>query len=84
MDVPVQLGLNDYGLFALVFATALPLGEKPKVFLFDQSKMRMYLQQCFEREKMQMFPVIKKRIVKKSSMKTTEVYSTCILQVQDV
>ena len=73
MDVSVQSGSNDCGLFAITFTTALALGEKPELFFFDQSKMRVHLQQCFERGKMQMFLVIKKQRVKKSSVKTTEV-----------
>ena len=80
MDVPVQSGSNDCGLFAIAFATALALGVKPELFLFDQSKMRRHLQQCLERGKMQMFPVIKKRRTKTSSVKKTQavpVYCKC-------
>ena len=60
--------------------TALALGVKPELFLFDQSKMRRHLQQCLERGKMQMFPVIKKRRTKTSSVKKTQavpVYCKC-------
>ena len=80
MDVPIQSGTYDCGLFAIAFATALALGEKPELFFFDQSKMRAHLWQCLERGKMEMFPVVRKRRVKKSSVKTVEqvpVYCKC-------
>ena len=43
VDVTVQAGSNECGLFAIVFATVLALGEKPELFLFDQPKMRAHL-----------------------------------------
>ena len=76
MDVPMQSGTYDCGLFA----TALALGEKPEHYFFDQSKMRAHLWQCLERGEMRMFPVIRKRRVKKSAVKSTEqvpVYCKC-------
>ena len=80
MDVSIQSGLYDCGLFAIVCATALALGEKPQLFFFDQWNMRAHLRQCFEDGKMKMFPVLRKRRVKKSAVKTTEevqVYCKC-------
>ena len=80
MDVTVQAGSNDCGLFAITFAIALALGEKPELFLFYQPKMWAHLQKCLERGKMEMFPVIRKRRVKNSRVKATEavpVYCKC-------
>ena len=77
MNVPIQSGSYDCGLFAIAFATALALGEKPELFFFDQWNMRA---QCFEDGEMKMFPVLRKRRVKKSAVKTTEevqVYCKC-------
>ncbi len=73
----------DCGLFAITFATALALGEKPELFFFDQSKMRAHLWQCLERGRIEMFPVVRKRRVKKSSVKTVEELSSSLLQVSD-
>ena len=76
----VQAGSNDSGLFAIAFTTALALGEKPELFLFYQLKMRVHLQKCLYRGKMEMFPVIRKRRVKNSTVKATEavpVYCKC-------
>ena len=72
VDVMVQAGSNDCGLFAIAFATVLALGEKPELFLFDQPKMRVHLQKCLYRGKMEMFPVIRNRRVKNSTVKATE------------
>ena len=80
MDVPIQSGSYDCGLFAIAFATALALGEKPELFFFDQWNMRAHLRQCLESGEMKMFPVLRKRRVKKSAVKTTEevqVYCKC-------
>ena len=50
MDVQMQSGGYDCGLFAIAFATALVLGEKPGGFLFDQQKMRAHLIKCLEHQ----------------------------------
>ena len=68
------------GLFENAFTAALALGEKPKLFLFDQPKIRVHIQKCLYRGKMEMFPVIRKRRVKNSTAKATEavsVYCKC-------
>jgi len=44
MDVAMQSGSYDCGLFAIAFAAALALGKKPELFSFEQSKMRTHLQ----------------------------------------
>jgi len=80
MDVAMQSGSYDCGLFAIAFATALALGEKPELFSFEQSKMRTHLRQCLEKGEMEMFPVSRKRRMKKSLVKSTEeipVYCKC-------
>jgi len=56
---------------AIAFATALALGEKPELFSFEQS-MCTHLRQCLIKREMEMFPVSRKRRVKKSLVKSTE------------
>ena len=51
MDVPVQAGTYDCGLFAVAFATALALGRRLEEFQFNQQEMRKHLYRCFERKK---------------------------------
>ena len=48
MDVPTQSGTYDGWLFTLAVVTAPALGEKPKLFVFEQSKMWAHLRQCLE------------------------------------
>ena len=40
IDVPIQSGSSDCGIFAVAYATALVLGKKPEQFHFNQVKMR--------------------------------------------
>ena len=72
MDVPVQAGTYDCGLFAVAFATALALGKRPEDYHFDQSRMRKHLWQCFEERKMEMFPYIRQRRSKKTMVRSTQ------------
>ena len=53
MNVQMQAGGYDCGLFAVAFATALALGKSPCQF---QGKMRNHLWKCFEQRKMEIFP----------------------------
>ena len=43
VDVQMQSGTYDCGLFAIAHATALALGEQPGNYLYDQPKMRKHL-----------------------------------------
>ena len=72
MDVPVQAGASDCGLYAIAYATALALGVQPEEFHFDQHAMKKHLCQCFEKQKMQMFPLTRKRRLKKSMVKSVQ------------
>ena len=79
MDVQMQCGESDCGLFAIAFATALVFGEQPGHFSFDQKKMRSHLMHCFEQQQMSMFPIRKRRRIH-SKVKTTEnipIYCVC-------
>ena len=61
MDVQMQSGGYDCGLFSIAFATALVFGEQPGQFLFDQKKMRAHLIQCLEVQQITPFPIMKRR-----------------------
>ena len=43
MDVQMQSGGYDCGLFSIAFATALVFGEQPGCSLFDQKEMGVHL-----------------------------------------
>ena len=57
VDVQVQEGTNDCGLFAIAFATALCNGVDPYSLSLDQKSMREHLLNCFEEGEMLPFPL---------------------------
>lgn len=80
MDVQMQAGGSDCGLFAIAFATALALGKQPGQYRFDQTKMRQHLCKCLESRKIKLFPYTKQRRATESSIKnieTVRVYCVC-------
>ena len=84
IDVPVQAGMNDCGLFAIAFATALALGMRPEEFQFNQHEMRKHLCRCFEKGRMEMFPVVRQRRLRKKMIRSTQkvpVFCKCRMPV---
>ena len=79
MDVQMQAGGCDCGLFAIAFATALANGIPPGKFIFDQSKMRKHLYMCLEKGEMVMFPTVKERRVptKVKNRDEIDIYCEC-------
>ena len=78
MDVQMQAGGYDCGLFAIAFATAIVFGKQPGLFCFDQPKMREHYRKCLEQGHITMFPL--KRMRRRAKIKATElisVYCTC-------
>ena len=61
VDVQMQSGTYDCGLFAIAHATALALGEQPGNYLYDQPKMRKHLYKSFQMKTMTLFPLKKRR-----------------------
>ena len=80
VDVQMQSGTYDCGLFAIAHATALALGEQPGNYLYDQPKMRKHLYKSFQMKTMTLFPLKKERRNKELKVKTEEeilVYCHC-------
>ena len=79
MDVQMQAGGDDCGLFAIAFATALCCGHPPGRFQFHQRAMRHHLIHCFERGQFTMFPVHRSRRNENrvKSTKTIPVFCSC-------
>ena len=75
VDVQMQSGANDCGLFAIAFATTLCLGELPGKYIFEQRAMRGNLMKCLEAGEFSMFPV---RKIRRSSKR---IKSTSIIKV---
>lgn len=82
INVQMQAGSSDCGLFAIAFAVALCAGRDPHKCSFDQGQMRMHLKQCLEKGELSEFPASKKpRRCTSSikSIKTVKVYCICRL-----
>jgi hypothetical protein len=79
VNVKMQYGGADCGLFAIAFATALALGHAPEAFHFQQDWMRQHLRECLEHGAITMFPYDKTRRANKKIKNVQNVYCTCRL-----
>ena len=61
MDIQLQYGVCDYGLFAIAFSTAQENGFYLAILTFDQKTMRKHLCHCLSEKHLTMFPVAIKR-----------------------
>ena len=78
MDVQLQTGGCDCGLFSIAFATALANGVQPGECIFKQKEMRRHLYKCPSRGELSMFPLVKKNAA--ASVKSEdyiELFCTC-------
>ena len=75
MDVQMQCGESDCGLFAISFATALVFREQLGHFL------RSHLMRCFEQQQMSMFSIRKGRHIhsKVKTMEKIPIYCACCM-----
>ena len=62
VDVPMQSGASDCGVYAIAFATALAQGKHPECYVFSQHKMRAHLRRCLTGGRMEMFPYTEVRM----------------------
>ena len=84
MDVQMQAGGSDCGLFAIAFSTSLCYGQSPGKFHFDQSAMRKHLVSCFERCQFDMFPIDRNRC-SENKVKATKVIAVyCFYQMPEL
>lgn len=54
IDMPMQSGTSDCGVYAIAFATALALGKQPECYVFNEQKMRAHLRRCLIGGRMEM------------------------------
>ena len=78
-NTQMQSGTSACGLYAIAFATALIFEKQPGEFMFEQSKMRSHLLNCFESKCLTMFPIRKVRRdpEKVRSRELIEIYCIC-------
>ena len=81
VDVQMQSGTYDCGLFAVAFATALTLGHNPGQFFFDQQAIRRHLWTCLKNNKMLTFPVKRERRNKQKINATQQIPIFCSCQL---
>ena len=81
LPVQQQQGSSDCGLFAISFATAFCNGSNVKSISFNQTKMRSHLLKCFQKRKIEPFPLYLRNISKfcKTCVSIVKVYCTCRL-----
>ena len=58
IDVELQNGSNDCGLFLNAFATTLCFGKEPENICYNQSLMRDHLLYCIENGVMEEFTTV--------------------------
>ena len=56
VDVPLQLGVTDCGLFVVAYMTSLAFGEYPSDIKYNQEVLRSHLVSCFSVKKPTLFP----------------------------
>ena len=61
IDIQMQSGSTDCGIFAVAFATALANGEPPGALIFNQPERRKHLMECLELQFLSAFPIMRKR-----------------------
>jgi hypothetical protein len=84
MDVQMQAGGCDCGLFAIAFAIALASRIPPGKFMFDQSEMRKHLYTCLQKGQIVMFPTLKERRVPVKIKNGDEIDIYCEYRMPDL
>ena len=83
MNVQMQVGGSDCGLFALAFITAVLNGQDPTFLYFDQEKMRQHLCECLEKCTPLPFPTIKLQKRRRHVLHTNVVPVFCDCRLPD-
>ena len=79
MNVQIQYGSSDYGLFAVAFATSLCEGIDPTTCIYCQPNMRRHFLACINNGEMKPFPTarIRRPITKPAKSEEITVHCTC-------
>jgi len=64
VNIAMQCGSTECGLYAITIMTALAFGQDPALLVFDQISLRTHLGECFQTGYIQLFPTVKKRRIK--------------------
>jgi len=77
MNVQIQMGGTDCGLFSLASATALCHGVDPMSCVFNRGKMRKHFWHCLTNWKMELFPLYRKQRAIPQSVKEEKFHVYC-------
>jgi hypothetical protein len=83
LNVQMQVGSADCGLFALAFTTAIVHGHDPTELYFDQWKMRSHLIDSLEKKEPVMFPLIKVQKRRKKILEELVIPVYCMCRLPD-
>ena len=85
VNVALQSGSTECGLYAIAIMMALAFGEDPALLVFDQNSLRGHLGECFETGNIQLFPTVKKKRIKDriKKEKMVPIYCNCRLPEDD-
>lgn len=84
MDMQIQAGTCDCGLFAIATATALLSGGQPGACTFKQTEMRKHLYDGFKQGKLLPFPLLKMRRASKKVKYTETISVYCLCRMPEV
>lgn len=75
MNMQVQEGGKDCGLFAIAVATSLCFGEDPTTLTYNQERMRHHLLSCFDKQKITLFPKKEENVERGESVKKIALFA---------
>ena len=84
IDVQMQEGYSDCGVFAVAFATALANGKQPGSCFFKQEIMRDHVMKCLQEQNVTMFPVKKTRRAAQKVKSVTDLHVFCKCRMPEV
>ena len=82
LDVPLQSGASDCGLFAIAYAVTVALGLHPEEYQFEQAGMQAHLLRCLEAQTIEMFPVLRNCRPKGKMVRAMQKKSVCIAHAE--
>jgi len=57
IDVQLQHGCADCGIFSIAFATTLASRNQPGYYIYNQGEMRQHLENCLSQQSIAPFPI---------------------------
>ena len=84
VDVHLQDGSNDCGIFSIAYAVTICYGMQPGRYVFEQTVMRDHLLSCLQLQQFTPFPVRSERRFSMKVRKTEDVSVFCNCRMPDI